>query len=367
MNKVMIILGTRPEAIKLASVIKKLRNQNEIKLYVVSTGQHKELLDSVIEELEIEIDYRFDSMVAGQTLITSMSKIVLEIEKIVDLVKPYIIITVGDTTTTYASSIVAFFLNINLVHIEAGLRTNEIRSPFPEEFYRQSVSLVSSVNFTPTLKSEMNLIKEGVPINKIFTVGNTVIDLLKESLELQNMSEFNEKNNIKIVVITLHRRENHGTYHENILNAIERLALRFSNVSFVIPLHMNPLVKNKVIMKLSSIYNVSLVQPMSVREFHRLLSVCYFVITDSGGIQEETTYLGKPTLVVREHTERVEGLESGPLILAGVMEETVFDLGCRLIEDDAFYKSKSIASNVYGDGNAAELIYKTLYDIIFQL
>jgi UDP-N-acetylglucosamine 2-epimerase (non-hydrolysing) len=367
MKKIIIVLGTRPEAIKLASLIKRLKDLEMFELIVVSTGQHKELLYSALTELDINVDYSLDSMVAGQTLISSFTKILNELENLVKLLDPHLIITVGDTTTTYASALVAFFLNIKLAHVEAGLRTYNVRSPFPEEFFRQSVSLLSDFNFTPTNRSKLNLLESGVNKDRIFTVGNTVIDLLKESLNYSSKSEEINRSDPRIVIVTLHRRENHGTYHENILNAIIRLARRYVDVTFKFPLHLNPQVRNNVVQKLSKYNNIELIEPMGVKDFHQLLLNSYFVITDSGGIQEETTYLGKPTLVTREFTERIEGLEEGPLILAGVNETEIFNQGCKLFDDLTYYYSKSIASKVYGDGNSADLIIDELMNLLPKL
>lgn len=368
MLKLLFILGTRPEAIKLYPLITQFRKKPLIfRTIVLSTGQQKELLDITLNSLQLDIDFDLALMQSNQGLSNLTSELFKNLDLKIKEISPNCIFIHGDTTTSMVSGIVAKYNKIKIIHIEAGLRTTDIMSPWPEEINRRINAITSDYHAAPTLLSAQNLLNEGIDQNKILISGNTGIDTLritnssirnKELLRkyLTSVGVKLEKNFQKFILVTIHRRENIDAL-ESIFLAIKDLAQKHKDYIIVYPVHLNPNVLNKAISILSSVTNLHLIEPSSYKHFVAMLNVCKFVITDSGGIQEEAAFLGKPTVLCRNSTERMEGLGSMNIILAGTIRESILDVCERLIEDEVFYKKYSKPSNVFGDGFASEKIY----------
>ena len=374
-TKVMVVFGTRPEAIKMSPILRSLReNKDSFKTILCITSQHKEMLNQVLKTFKLKPDINLNIMKKNQDLFDITSNGLIKIKKCLIDEKPDFVMVHGDTTTAFVVSIACFYLNIPVSHIEAGLRTNNIKSPFPEEFNRQVITKISNLHFTPTKMSMKNLIKESIPNKQIFVTGNTVIDALffilnkiekNKKLKKIIIDNLNKKLKFnflfeKFILITGHRRENFGDGFLNICKALKVLSLRFPDINFVYPVHLNPNVLKPVNSILKSTKNIQLLKPLAYEEFSFLLSKCYFVLTDSGGIQEEAPSLGKPVILMREKTERPEAVKSGTVILSGAKKNKIISLTTKLITNKKFYNKMSIANNPYGDGNSAKKIIKIL-------
>ena len=363
MITVLTIFGTRPETIKMAPLVKELQKRDNIKTVVCVTAQHRQMLDQVLNAFHIEPDYDLDIMQPGQTLSDITARVLKGLENVIKEVKPDIVLVHGDTTTTFAGSLAAFYHQIPIGHVEAGLRTYNKYSPYPEEINRQFVGLVADLNFAPTERSRKNLLDEGKNPDSIYVTGNTAIDALKTTVKKEYKNEITEwAEGSRLIVLTAHRRENLGEPMRHMFKAIKRVIEKYDDVKMVYPVHLNPQVINVAKEIFGECERVKLIQPLEVLEFHNLLNKSYLILTDSGGIQEEAPSLGKPVVVLRDTTERPEGIEAGTLKLAGTNEETIFSIIDDLLCNDANYQKMSKASNPYGDGKAS----KRIADIIEQ-
>lgn len=370
-KKIFMVFGTRPEAIKMAPVYHELKKRKDsLETFLCLTAQHREMLDQVMEIFNMKADVDLNIMTPNQDLFDITLNIIDKLKKILSEQRPDLVLVHGDTTTAMASSIAAFYLHIPVWHIEAGLRTNNLNAPFPEEFNRQAISLIADHHFAPTQQSKINLINEAKKPKQISITGNTVIDALFFALKniksnklknieirdtLSKILGFDVENN-KYVLITGHRRENHGDGFKNIFQSFRDLSKKFPDVKFVYPVHMNPKVFNLVEKMLKDLKNFHLIEPQPYENFIYLLNFCYFVITDSGGIQEEAPSLGKPVLVLRELTERPEAVDAGTVELVGTDPSLILKSATELLEDDKKYLSFSKAHNPYGNGKAAKKI-----------
>lgn len=357
MKKVMIIFGTRPEAIKMCPVVKTFQNCPELDTVVCVTGQHREMLKQVLEVFEVVPDYDLDIMKQNQTLFDITITILESIRTVLIKEKPDLVLVHGDTSTTFVSALACFYLQIPVGHVEAGLRTYDIYSPYPEEFNRQAVGIISQFNFAPTRKSADNLIREGKPEQSIYITGNTAIDALKTTVHADFKHEILEwAKDSRLIVLTAHRRENLGAPLESMFRAIRRVVEEIPDIKVVYPIHMNPKVRKTAAKYLQDHVRVRLIEPLEVVDFHNLLAASYLILTDSGGIQEEAPSLGKPVLVMRDTTERPEGIEAGTLRLVGTDENIIYDSFIELLTDKKAYLKMSEAKNPYGDGKASERI-----------
>ena len=361
MIKVLSIFGTRPEAIKMAPLVKELEKRKEIESIVCVTAQHREMLDQVLEVFDIKPDYDLNIMKKGQTLSEITSRVLLGLEEVIQKEKPNIILVHGDTTTTFAGALAAFYNSVDIGHVEAGLRTWNKYSPFPEEMNRQMVDRMTDMFFAPTEVSKNNLLNEGIEENKIYITGNTAIDAMKYTVKDNYSNEiFDWLGDSKFILLTAHRRENLGDPMRNIFKAVKRIVLDNEDVKVVYPIHMNPIVREIAGEILKDIDRVKLIEPLEVFDFHNFINRSYLILTDSGGIQEEAPSLGKPVLVLRDTTERPEGIEAGTLKLVGTDEETIYSETIKLLNDKEEYDKMSKASNPYGDGNASKYIVEAI-------
>lgn len=355
--KVMSVFGTRPECIKMAPVVKELEARTEFESVVCVTAQHRQMLDSVLKAFEISPDFDLNLMKPGQTLSDITARVLQGMEKVFMDAKPDIVLVHGDTTTTFASALAAFYQQIPIGHVEAGLRTHNKYSPFPEEANRQFVGCVSDLNFAPTELSRQNLLDEQKPENSIIITGNTAIDALKLTVKDDYQDEILDwAGDSRLIVLTAHRRENLGEPMHRMFAAIRRIVEEYPDVKVVYPVHLNPLVQNAANKVLGSHDRIRLIEPMEVLEFHNLLARSYLILTDSGGIQEEAPSLGKPVVVLRDTTERPEGVSAGTLKLAGTDEEVIYQIVKELLDSSELYKKMSSAKNPYGDGFASRRI-----------
>ena len=379
-QKILIVFGTRPEAIKMAPLVKAFLKQSDyFELKVCVTAQHREMLDQVLDLFEIEPDYDLDIMKPGQDLYDVTSNVLLGMKTVLIDFQPAIVFVHGDTTTTSATSLAAFYQQIKVAHVEAGLRTGDIYSPWPEEANRQITGVLSNYHFAPTTTSEANLLRENKDAKNILVTGNTVIDALYLALDKiknnNNLEETIIKNiedeindtefsllSSKFILVTGHRRENHGQGFINICTALKEIALKYPNVSIIYPVHLNPNVQKPVMKLLSGIKNIYLIAPMQYESFIYLMDKSYFIITDSGGVQEEAPSLGKPVLVMRDTTERPEALEAGTVKLVGTNTELIVKEATTLLDDDQAYELMSKAHNPYGNGQACEKIVNFFKD-----
>lgn len=361
MIKVMTVFGTRPEAIKMAPLVKELQKRENIETIVCVTAQHRQMLDQVLETFQITPDYDLDIMKAGQTLTQITSRVLEGMEKVIQEVKPDIVLVHGDTSTTYAGALAAFYNQVKIGHVEAGLRTYNKYSPFPEEMNRQMVGVMADFHFAPTLQSRDNLLREGKKEDTIFVTGNTAIDALqttvKEDYHHPVLDWIGED---KMILLTAHRRENLGEPMRHMFRAIKRIVDEHADLKVVYPIHMNPLVRDTAKEIFGDMDRVRLIEPLEVLDFHNFIAKSYIILTDSGGIQEEAPSLGKPVLVLRDTTERPEGIAAGTLKLVGTEEETIYETFKLLLEDEEEYQKMSHASNPYGDGHASERIADVL-------
>ena len=370
--KIMVILGTRPEAIKLAPVIKKLEEaKNRFKTLVCVTAQHREMLDQILRLFKIKVKYDLNLMKPNQSL-SGITRMVLDgVTKVLESEKPDIVMVQGDTTTAFASSLAAFYQQIKIAHVEAGLRTDNKYSPFPEEINRRMTSVVTDYHFAPTNQSKGNLLREGINPKTIFVTGNTVIDALLmtvgmlKSLKVEKFKElrdidFSKKN----ILVTGHRRESFGEGFENICRALKKIADNNRDLIIIYPVHLNPNVKEPVHRILGKTENIKLINPLDYKPFVYFMAKSYLILTDSGGIQEEAPSLGKPVLVMRDTTERPEGIRAGTVRLVGTMENKIVREAQKLLDNKKEYNRMSRANNPYGDGNASKKILTILEKLI---
>ena len=364
MKKVMVVFGTRPEAIKMCPLIKVLNNRKDIQTIVAVTGQHRQMLDQVLEIFQIKPDYDLSIMKTNQTLIDITICILNDMREVLEKEKPNIVLVHGDTSTTFVTALTCFYLQIPVGHIEAGLRTYNVHSPFPEEFNRQTVSIISQYNFAPTQVAKENLIKEGKDERQIWVTGNTVIDALKTTVKREYYHpELLWANNSKLIFITAHRRENLGLPMRHMFRAIRRVMEEHSDVKVLYPIHMNPLVRQIADDEFGNMDRMHIIEPIDVVACHNIMARSYLILTDSGGIQEEASSLGKPVLVMRDTTERPEGIKAGTLKLVGTDEEMIYKSFKELLENRELYNAMAKASNPYGDGLACERIADIISEI----
>ena len=365
MIKVMSIFGTRPEAIKMAPLVKKLNEDSQIQSVLCVTAQHREMLDQVLDLFGLTPDYDLNIMKPNQTLSMITANVLTGLDPILEKEKPDIVLVHGDTSTTFSAALAAFYHRIPVGHVEAGLRTYDMYSPFPEEVNRVLTGHLTSVHFAPTQRNADNLIREGIDPEKIIITGNTVIDALLEvadrpyEFEDETLKHIDFENK-RVIAVTCHRRENLGEYMHNIFEAIREIAEDFEDVEVVYPVHMNPKVRAAASEVFGGCANIHLIEPLSYQPFVNLMAKSYFIITDSGGMQEEAPSLGKPVLVVRKETERPEAVSAGTVKLAGVRRETIAALARELLTDRKAYAAISKASNPYGDGTACDKILEAL-------
>lgn len=358
--RIMSVFGTRPEAIKMCPLVQELASRPEIESLCCVTAQHRQMLDSVLEVFQLKPDYDLDIMTPRQTLSTITSKCLLGMEEAIAELKPDMILVHGDTSTTFAGALSAFYHQVKVGHVEAGLRTYDKYSPFPEEMNRKMVSAIADLYFCPTVNNRENLMKEGIT-EGLFVTGNTVIDALKTTVKEDYTFATEELNRLpyqekKIILVTCHRRENYGEPMKNIMLALRQIAEENEDVELVYPVHLSPVVQEAVDQYLRGAPRVHLIAPLSADEMHNLMARCYMVMTDSGGLQEEAPALGKPVLVLRKETERPEAVEAGTVKLAGVVQDDIVTMGTRLIRDKEAYARMAHAVNPYGDGNACKRI-----------
>lgn len=361
MKKVMLVFGTRPEAIKMCPLVNELKKHEDITTIVTVTGQHRQMLDQVLQAFNVVPDYDLSIMKDKQTLFDVTTNILNNIKEVLEEVKPDVVLVHGDTSTTFVTALACFYLQIPVGHVEAGLRTYDIYSPYPEEFNRQAVGIIAKYHFAPTEMSKQNLLKEGKNEEDIYVTGNTAIDALKTTVkEDYNHPELEWAKDSKLIMLTAHRRENLGEPMHNMFRAIKRIVDEHDEVKVIYPIHMNPVVRQAAKEELGDCDRVHIIEPLEVLDFHNFLARSYMILTDSGGIQEEAPSLGKPVLVMRDTTERPEGIKAGTLKLVGTDEETIYRNFKLLLEDKEEYDKMSHASNPYGDGTACKQIVEIL-------
>lgn len=357
MKKVMLVFGTRPEAIKMCPLVNELKTRKQLETVVCVTGQHRQMLDQVLEAFQVEPDYDLSIMKDRQTLFDVTTNILNKIKEVLEKEKPNVVLVHGDTSTTFVTALACFYLQIPVGHVEAGLRTYNIYSPYPEEFNRQAVSIISQFNFAPTELSKNNLLKEGKKEKTIFVTGNTAIDALKTTVrEDYTHPDLEWASDSRLIMITAHRRENLGEPMKHMFRAIRRVMDEHPDVKAIYPIHMNPVVREIADSILGDDERIRIIEPLEVLDFHNFLNRSYMILTDSGGIQEEAPSLGKPVLVMRDTTERPEGIAAGTLKLVGTEEETIYQNFKSLLENKDEYEKMSKASNPYGDGFACKRI-----------
>ena len=356
-KKVMLVFGTRPEAIKMCPLVKELKTRNNLQTVVCVTGQHREMLHQVLSVFDVKPDYDLDIMKEKQSLFDVTINILERIKAVLEKEKPDVVLVHGDTSTTFVTALACFYLHIPIGHVEAGLRTYNLESPWPEEFNRQAVSIVSKFNFCPTELSKQNLLNEGKDPKTIFITGNTAIDALKTTVRESYYNENLEwAKGSRLIMLTAHRRENLGEPMENMFRAIRRIVDEHNDVKVIYPIHMNPLVREIANRILGNDDRIRIIEPLEVVDFHNFLSRSYLILTDSGGIQEEAPSLGKPVLVMRDTTERPEGIKAGTLKLVGTNESVIYENFKLLLENKEEYDKMSKAQNPYGDGTASKQI-----------
>lgn len=363
MIKVMTIFGTRPEAIKMAPLVKELESRDEIESVVCVTAQHREMLDQVLSAFKITPDYDLNIMKKGQTLVDITTRALKNLDDVIKAVEPDIVLVHGDTTTTFSGSLAAFYNQVAVGHVEAGLRTYNKYSPFPEEINRQITGVIADMHFAPTEVSRDNLIREGKKESTIYVTGNTAIDALKTTVVKNYQHPILQKiGNDRMILLTAHRRENLGEPMRNMFRAIKRIVDEFNDVQVIYPIHLNPMVREVADEILGENKKIHLIEPLEVLDFHNFLNKAYIIMTDSGGIQEEAPSLGKPVLVLRDTTERPEGVNAGTLKLAGTDENVIYNLTKELLVNKDEYDKMAKANNPYGDGNASKYIVDGIID-----
>ena len=363
MKKVLLVFGTRPEAIKMCPLVNELKIRNTFDVRVCVTGQHREMLGQVLKAFDVVPDFDLAIMKEKQTLFDVTTNILTSIKSVLEAERPDVVLVHGDTTTTFATALASFYLQIPVGHVEAGLRTYDVYSPFPEEFNRQSVGIVSKYNFAPTEMSKDNLVKEGKSEATIYVTGNTAIDALKTTVRKDYVHpELEWANGSKLILLTAHRRENLGEPMKNMFRAIKRLVDEHNDLKVIYPIHMNPIVRQTANEILGDDERFHIIEPLDVLDFHNFMAKSHLILTDSGGIQEEAPSLGKPVIVMRDTTERPEGIAAGTLKLVGTDEEVIYSEFKRLIIDRCAYEAMAHASNPYGDGFACKRIADILED-----
>ncbi len=358
MKRILSVFGTRPEAIKMAPVVKALEAADDFESIVAVTAQHREMLDQVLDIFEIQPDYDLNIMKAGQTLSDITARVLKGMQEIIIETKPDMVLVHGDTSTTFAAALAAFHERVKVGHVEAGLRTFDKWSPFPEEMNRSLTGRIADIHFAPTESNVQNLLNEGIPADKIHMTGNTVIDALHSVLEEGYVFDVEELNHIeydqkRVIFMTAHRRENQGEPMHNIFRAVRRIADDFSDVEIVFPMHLNPVVREIALTHLDQHDRIHLIEPLDYKPFANMMAKCHFMLTDSGGIQEEAPSLGKPVLVLRTETERPEAVEAGTVQMAGVVEEDIYSQAAELLTDQAKYEAMEKAANPYGVGRGS--------------
>lgn len=363
MKKVMLVFGTRPEAIKMCPLVNELKSRSdEFKTVVTVTGQHREMLDQVLHVFNVVPDYDLAIMKQGQTLFDVTSEVLQKLKTILEKERPDVVLVHGDTTSSFAAALACFYLQIPVGHVEAGLRTHDIYSPWPEEFNRQAVDIVSEYYFAPTEASKKNLLNEGKANSKIWVTGNTGIDALRTTVrDGYSHPELEWANDSRLILITAHRRENLGEPMHRMFRAIRHVMEEHPDTKAIYPIHMNPKVRKAAHEELDGFSRLHIIDPLDVLDFHNFLAASYLILTDSGGIQEEAPSLDKPVLVMRDTTERPEGVSAGTLLLVGTEEEIIYREFSRLLSDKDEYAAMSKASNPYGDGCASQRIANVLF------
>ena len=366
---VLVVFGTRPEAIKMCPLIKKLKNEKDIDCLVCLTGQHKEMLKQVMDAFEVKEDYNLDIMKQSQTLTSITTSILIKLEDIYKIVKPDLVLVHGDTTTSFAAALAAFYQKIPVGHVEAGLRSGNIYSPYPEELNRLLTDRISNIYFAPTENNKENLLHEGI-LDNVFVTGNTVIDAFQYTVQ-EDYNFLNEELNKldykkRIIVLTAHRRENLGDPLKSICKAVKRIALKYPDVFFVYPVHLNPIIKETVYEYLRDINNIKLINPIDVFDMHNLLARCFMVLTDSGGLQEEAPHFGKPVFVLRKETERPEAIEAGTVKIIGIEENDIFKEVTNILDNKTIYDNMAHAVNPYGDGHASDRICNIIKNFLYM-
>lgn len=361
MKKVMLVFGTRPEAIKMCPLVKELKSRKNIETLVCVTGQHRQMLDQVLNAFDVKPDYDLSIMKDKQTLFDVTTNILNLIKSVLEKEIPDIVLVHGDTSTTFVTALACFYLQIPVGHIEAGLRTYDIYSPFPEEFNRQAVGLIANYHFAPTELAQENLIREGKDPKTIYVTGNTAIDALKTTVKSDYQHEILDwVSDSRLIMLTAHRRENLGQPIHNMFRAIKRIVDEYEDIKVIYPIHMNPKVREVANTILGNHKRIKIIEPLDVVDFHNFLANSYLILTDSGGIQEEAPSLGKPVLVMRDTTERPEGIAAGTLKLVGTNEKTIYNNFKLLLDNQDEYIKMSQASNPYGDGTASQKITNIL-------
>ena len=361
MKKVMLVFGTRPEAIKMCPLVLELKKRPELDVTLCVTGQHRQMLDQVLRAFDVTPDYDLSIMKDKQTLFDVTVNILERIREVLEEVKPDVVLVHGDTSTTFVSALACFYMQIPVGHVEAGLRTYNIYSPYPEEFNRQAVSIISRFNFSPTELSKENLLKEGRDPSTIYVTGNTAIDALKTTVrDDYTHPELEWAKDSRLILITAHRRENLGEPMHHMFRAIRRIIDEHPDVCAIYPIHMNPVVRAAANEELGGCDRIHIIEPLDVLDFHNFMARSYMILTDSGGIQEEAPSLGKPVLVMRDTTERPEGIAAGTLRLVGTDEDVIYENFRQLLDEPEEYEKMSRASNPYGDGLACRRIADTL-------
>ena len=366
-KKVMLVFGTRPEAIKMCPLVNELKTRKTIETIVCVTGQHRQMLDQVLKTFNVEPDYDLSIMKQGQTLFDITTNILERIKQVLEEVKPDVVLVHGDTSTTFVTALACFYLQIPVGHVEAGLRTYNIYSPYPEEFNRQAVSIISKYNFAPTPLSRSNLVKEGKNLETIYVTGNTVIDAMAHTVkEDYTHPELEWVGDNKLIFITAHRRENLGEPMHHMFRAIRRVLDEHPDCKAIYPIHMNPVVRKAADEELGDCDRIHIIEPIEVFDCHNFESRSYLILTDSGGIQEEAPAYGVPVLVMRDTTERPEGVDAGTLKLVGTSEEVIYEWFSKLLDNKTEYEKMAKAANPYGDGHACERIADILEGKIYQ-
>ena len=357
MKKVMLVFGTRPEAIKMCPLVNELKRRKEIETVVCVTGQHRQMLDQVLEAFSVTPDYDLSIMKDRQTLFDVTTDIVTRIREVLEVVRPDVVLVHGDTSTTFVTALACYYMQIPVGHVEAGLRTYNIYSPYPEEFNRQAVGIIAAYHFAPTELSRQNLLKEGKKPDSIYVTGNTAIDALKTTVrEDYTHPDLEWAEGSRLIMITAHRRENLGEPMKHMFRAIRRVCDEHPDIKAIYPIHMNPAVRETAQEILGDDERIRIIEPLDVLDFHNFLARSYLILTDSGGIQEEAPSLGKPVLVMRDTTERPEGIAAGTLKLVGTDEAVIYENFKQLLENPEAYRKMSTASNPYGDGFASQRI-----------
>lgn len=364
MKKIMLVFGTRPEAIKMCPLVNELKSREGCEVRVCVTGQHREMLDMVLEAFDVVPDHDLTIMKPGQDLFDITVNVLERIRDVLAEEKPDVVLVHGDTTTTFASALSAFYLGIPVGHVEAGLRTWNLQSPYPEEFNRQAVDVITQYYFAPTELSRQNLLDENKPASKIYVTGNTAIDALKTTVSADYRDEdLDWAADSRLLLVTAHRRENLGRPMHQMFRAIRRIVEEYPDVKVIYPIHLNPAVREIADEEFAGCERIRLIEPLDVVAFHNFMAKSYLILTDSGGVQEEAPSLGKPVLVMRDTTERPEGVEAGTLRLVGTDEEAICAACRELLDSPAAYEAMARASNPYGDGTASKQIADILLGV----